>query len=220
MTQDPVIARALHDPLMSDPDLASVNPANAALGFVDSAALPVFAVNRETTDRAREALRLELLNDGPIPDLPAAEAGSGGKILGPMTGATELLAAVGAPPGCVDLIEENFAYAASLPRVAAVPPRGMVSQAGGVDAPGCRVRILRYQTAALPDDVLLFHYTRAVRAGLRAKRFATPGQSIAAFGGDGETMVAHVRMAANGLTGITLVYRAPSTARIRVADRP
>jgi len=36
LARDPVVARALHDPLMSDPDLASRNEANAILGQADS----------------------------------------------------------------------------------------------------------------------------------------------------------------------------------------
>jgi len=83
IAEDPVIARALHDPLMSDPDLASLNEANAAIGFPDSAALPVLAASSEDAQAAREALRLELLASGPIPDLPPVSEGPGGPPLGP-----------------------------------------------------------------------------------------------------------------------------------------
>jgi len=41
LASDPVVARALHDPLMSDPDLSARNAANALLGFADDTALPL-----------------------------------------------------------------------------------------------------------------------------------------------------------------------------------
>ena len=67
---DPVIARALHDPLMTDPDLASRNEANAAIGFADSGALPVIAATAEETRASQEAMRMALLEGGPLSDLP------------------------------------------------------------------------------------------------------------------------------------------------------
>ncbi|AUX69440.1 hypothetical protein CHX26_07990 [Porphyrobacter sp. HT-58-2] len=203
--RDPVIARALHDPLMSDPDLASRNEANAVLGFVDSDALPVFKATSREAQAARDALRLELLEGGTIPPLPQVQAGSG-KAPGPMTGAAQLLAMVGAPARCAAGLTEDFALAASLPPPAAIPPLAMVMQAGGSDAQDCRIRIIRYASAAPRADVLEYHHARAVRAGLEAVR---PGDSITARGTGAERLAVHVRTAPGGLTGVTLVYRAP-----------
>jgi hypothetical protein len=202
--RDPVIARALHDPLMSDPDLAARNQANAAIGFADSTALPVLPASSTDAQAAREALRLELLESGPIPDLPPAQEGKG-KTLGPMSGAADLLAAVGAPATCATGLKEDFALAAGLPPASALPPRGMVQQAGGSDAPGCRLRIVRYLTAAPREDVLQYHHARALRAGLASQR---QGDAITAGGKGAERLAAHVRAAPHGLTGVTLVYRA------------
>jgi hypothetical protein len=206
---DPVIARALHDPLMSDPDLASRNEANAMLGYADGSALPVLAANPETARAAREAARLELLEDGPIPNLPLPSGVTRGTTLGPMASAEELIAALGAPAACAARLKEDFALAADLPQVAAIPPQAMVVQAGGSDAKGCRVRIIRYQTPAAPEDVLQYHYTRARRAKLTAQRHAKPEDIIAATAKNGETLVVHVRPAMHGLTGVELLYRAP-----------
>lgn len=206
---DPVMARALNDPLMTDPDLASRNEANALIGFIDSSALPVLAATPQETQSAREAARLELLEDGSIPDLPAAQSGARGKKLGPMASADDLIAALGAPARCAALLKEDFAYAADLPAVASIMPRGMVLQAGGADNAACGVRIVRYTTAAAPDDVLQYHYTRATRAGLQASRHNRPEDIIAAKGKTGETLVVHLRSAAHGLTGVVLLYRAP-----------
>ncbi len=213
IAQDPVVARALHDPLMSDPDLASRNQANAAIGWADSNALPVLAGTRQTARAAREALRLELLEQGPIPDLPPPRKAAYGRRLGPLATAADLLAAVGAPTTCAARLDEDFALAANLPAAAAIPRGAMVVQAGGSDAKGCGLRIIRYHSHAAPDDVLLYHHARAVRADLQARRFAMPETSIAATGAAGEALAVHVRPGPNGLSSVDLVYHAPEKAR-------
>lgn len=213
IAQDPVIARALNDPLMSDPDLASRNEANAALGFPDSHALPVLAASSEDAQAAREALRIELRLGGPIPDLPPVTTPTGGpdvlRPLGPMAGPEELLAAVGAPASCARALRQDFALAASLPPAAAIPPGAMVVQAGGADARGCALRIVRYRSAAPRADLMQYHATRAARAGLGAAVFASPEDILVARGQRGEWLTAHVRPAAHGLNAVDLVYRAP-----------
>lgn len=209
IAKDPVIARALHDPLMSDPDLASRNEANALLGQADSNALPVIAATPEAARAAYEAARRELLAGGPIPDLPPPARGPRGKPLGPQASAADLLAALGAPATCAAKLREDFALAADLPPVAAILPQGMVMQAGGAEAKPCRIRIIRYATPAALEDVLQYHYTRAVRGGLKASRHTAPEDLIAATAASGETLVVHIRPAAHGLTGVDLLYRAP-----------
>lgn len=204
---DPVIARALRDPLMSDPDLASRNEAAAAIGFADSAALPVLGTSSGAAAAAREAMRIELLESGKLPDLPPASDAPGGALLGPMSGAEDLLAAVGMPGSCARGLKEDFALAATLPPAAAIPPRAMVVQAGGSDAKGCGLRIVRYLTPAAPEDVLQYHHVRASRAGLALTRHAAPGDSIAGKGKGPERLAVSLRKAPGGLTGVTLVYR-------------
>ena len=59
------------------------------------------------------------------------------------------------------------------------------------------------------EDVLQYHYTEALRGGLRVLRYAEPEDIIAATGEGGETLLVHIRPAANGLTGVLLIYHAP-----------
>lgn len=209
IAEDPVIARALHDPLMSDPDLASRNEANAAMGFADSNALPVFTATSEDAQAAREVLRLELLAAGPIPDLPPVSEGEAGPRLGPMAPASDLLAAVGAPASCAGRLKEDFALAASLPAAAAIPAGAMVVQAGRGEGKACRLTIIRYRSAAPRTDLLQYHITRAVRAGLGAALFASPEDTVIARGQAGEWLTVHVRPAAHGMNAVDLVYRVP-----------
>lgn len=210
---DPVIARALHDPLMTDPDLASRNEANAMLGQADSSALPVLRASPALTSAASNAMRLALLEGGAIPHLPSAQSAPRGPLLGPAAGGAALLKALGAPEACGARLREDFMLAADLPPVAAILPRGMVVQAGGADAAPCRIRIIRYVTPATIEDVLIFHHTLAVRAGMTATRHARPEDLIAATAASGERLVVHTRPAAHGMTGVDLLYMAPAKAR-------
>ncbi|PKP95547.1 MAG: hypothetical protein CVT75_01415 [Alphaproteobacteria bacterium HGW-Alphaproteobacteria-14] len=210
---DPVMARALNDPLMSDPDLASRNEANAVIGFVDSSALPVLPATSQQARAAREAARLELLESGSIADLPPSRDDPRDdprdRALDPMAGAADFIAALGAPASCAARLNDDFAFAANLPQVASIMPRGMVVQAGGADSAPCRIRIIRYQTAAATEDILQYHYARAVQAGLDAARHAVPEDIIAAVGKDGAMLVVHVRPGVHGLSSVDLLYRAP-----------
>lgn len=210
IARDPVMARALADPLMSDPDLASRNEANAALGFADSHALPVLAASAADIRAARDRMRLELLADGPIPNLPGAvKPGAGVTLLGPMASPEALLEAVGAPTTCASDLREDFALAASLPPLAMLPPQAMVVQAGGAETPGCTVRIIRYRIAASPEDVLQYHYAKARRAGLKSVRYAVPEDILRARGKGDQRLTVHARPAAHGLTAVDLIVRAP-----------
>lgn len=209
IARDPVMARALHDPLMTDPDLVSRNEASAAIGFADSRALPVIAARGDDASAARAAMRLELLEDGRIPNLPLPREQPRGRRLGPIASADNLIAALGAPASCAERLTEDFALAATMPDAAAIPPQAMVVQAGAAGTRSCRIRIVRYRTPAAPEDVLQYHYARALRAGLRPARYAAPEDILAAAGTNGETLVVHVRSGAHGLSGVDLLYRAP-----------
>ena len=208
LASDPVVARALHDPLMSDPDLSARNAANALLGFANDTALPLIPATPGAAQAAREAGRLELLAEGEIVPLPAPVAESG-PVLRAGAPAGDLLAALEAPESCAAALKEGFVWAADLPQVAAIMPHGMVIQAGGARGARCNLRIIRYQTAAAPEDVLEYHFTRAARAGLRPRRHAEPASGIAARGKDGAALVVAVRRAATGHTAVELLYLAP-----------
>jgi hypothetical protein len=208
---DPLVAAALHDPLMSDPDLSARNEANAVLGFAGDSALPLLPATPEAAQAAREAGRLELLADGGMPSLPEPVAAPG-TMPAPGGSAQDGLAAIGAPEACIAGLKEGFGWTADLPQAAAIMPHGMVVQAGGSDAAGCGVRVIRYHTAAPPEDVLQYHYVRAGRAGLEAQRHAPEGkgagESISGYGPTGEALLVILRKTASGFTAVDLYYLA------------
>lgn len=208
-TRDPLVARALHDPLMSDPDLSARNGANALVGAASGTALPLLPATPEAAQAAREAGRLELREGGEIAPLPVPVAPDGA-IPAAGAGAADLLAALAAPESCTAALGEGFGWAADLPQTAAIMPQGMVVQAGGADAAPCKLRIIRYLTPAAPEDVLQYHFTRAARAGLSPSHHAEDGRSgIAGRGKDGAALVVAVSTIATGHTAVDLLYRAP-----------
>ncbi len=202
---DPVIARALHDPLMTDPDLAWRSQANAIVSYADSSALPVLEATPQAAQQAREAARLALLESGAIATLPPSQPGSGGAALGSKSDIRGVLAALAAPAACGAAIRSGFALAAQFEGPAAIMPQGMVEWAAGSDAPGCRLRMVRYLTAASAEDVLIFHHTMASRFGLPVQRFDRPEAILSARGSNGEAWHVHVRAGPGGMSAVDLV---------------
>lgn len=203
---DPVVARALYDPLMSDPDLARRSEANAAIAYADQRALPILPATPDERQRARDALRDALQAGGAIPPLSPITAGSGGMALGGVATMADRLAAVGAPEACQKGASAGFDWAAKLAAPALIAPRGMAEEAAGSDAAACRLRAVRYLTATPLEDALIYHDTLAQRAGFSVKRYDQPEAIIAATGKQGEALRVHLREQTSGMTAVDLVF--------------
>jgi len=193
---DPYIARALNDPLMVDPDLSYRNEANAAITIGYDHALPSFKGSDEAASRARETARLELLEDGPIRDIPSPQSEPGPVSLAQAYGVHALLGAVDAPMDCRKDVAGSFTYAASMPDIGRVMPHGMVRLAAAVDQPGCQLRIVRYVTPVAADDALQYHYTMAERSALSPAYFSEPEKSLI-----GERRGTHLQVYARETSG-------------------
>lgn len=205
VSSDPLLARALNDPLMVDPDLAYRNEANAAITIRHDHALPLFEGSDEAAQRAREEARLQLLEAGSVLDLPDPAIGEGIGSLAGETTASGMINALGGPAACTQNLSEGFEWAAQLPEAAEVMPHGMVQQAAGGGANGCSVRLVRYLTPATIEDALEYHYNRAHRAQLRVERFSKPEQIVRASRGSIQFIV-HARPAPNNMSAVDLVY--------------
>lgn len=203
--RDPVIARALADPLMIDPDLAWINEANAAITFTDNHALPAFSPDPQAAARARDAARLELREDGTIEDLPAAQDLPKGQSLFDLPTLRDILSAAGAPEECGQGASDDLAWAAKMPKVASIMPHGMVQQGAGSDRPECAMRVIRYLTQTDAEDALQYHLTLASRAGLEVS-YKTGRSQLVKGERSGETMLADVSDAPSGLRMVTLVH--------------
>ena len=201
---DPYIARALNDPLMVDPDLAYRSEANAAITFGYDHALPSFKATEEAAGAAREVARLELLEAGPIPDLPLPSGSGAAQSLADRFGVEAVLDAVEAPARCRVDIKGDFAYAATMPDIARVMPHGMVRVAAAVNAPDCDLRLVRYVTPVAIKDALQYHYTIADRAGFEVGYHAEPEASLTA-NRRGTYLKVFARPASGDLTAVDII---------------
>jgi len=202
--QDPLLARALNDPLMVDPDLAWRNEANAVIAYRDGHPLPPFTASDGAAERARDAARAQLLENGPIPDLPDA-VGEGGVSLAELTDAGAMMEAVGSRSDCIEKLTGRLTWSTGLPPTSSIMPHGMVRQAAGADEGTCVVRVVRYLTPVGREDALEYHFTKADRQRFRIERFDLPEMQLRAERRD-QIIAVHVRDAAGGMTAVDVVH--------------
>ena len=201
---DPYLARALNDPLMVDPDLAYRNEANAAITIGYDHALPSFKRSDEATSRARETARLELLENGPIEDLPFASESPGPASLEEQFGVGAVLEVLQVPLECREDVTGDFAYAATMPNSARIMPHGMVRVAAAASQATCKMRLVRYVTPAAIEDALQYHYTIAKREGLEPAYYTQPEASLIADR-RGTHVQVFVRKTSGDLTAVDVV---------------
>ncbi|WP_296679053.1 hypothetical protein [Novosphingobium sp.] len=169
--RDPVIAGALDDPLMADPDLVGQNQGGAALtgGGPATAEIPPEKRSQDEINTARSAaLQAAGGKLDPAPDAAVT------------TGTSRLAGAVTAPliakalglgsAACRDAMDYTAVWAARLAAPFDVYPRGHVGQSAGSDAAGCRMRVVTFVTPVAPGDVVAFYSTRARTSGYRLER--------------------------------------------------
>ncbi|MEM6909113.1 MAG: hypothetical protein AAF494_10575 [Pseudomonadota bacterium] len=190
---------------MSGPDLAWINEANAALTRQTSQRLPQFSADPEKARLARATARFELLEGGPIRELPSAIQRSTTASIANFGSASAILNEAGGPQQCAQKMSNGLLWAARMPLTARLMPHGMVQQAAGSDEPGCEVRIVRYLTVVEAEDALQYHYNQAIRAGLATEYFSGT-QALLRAKGDDEALMVEASSGPNGLQTITLVY--------------
>lgn len=203
--QDPLLSRALNDPLMVDPDLAWRNQANAVIAMRDGHPLPPLETSGDMTNRAIEAMRFELLENGQIPPLPAASTSEGSPSLANLETAAEIVQAVGSRTDCIAAMDGDLQWSANLPPTSAIMPHGMVQQAAGVDQGTCVIRVVRYLTPVGVEDALEYHFAKADRERFRIERFTAPESQIRAERRD-QQLAVHVRKARGGMTAVDVVH--------------
>ena len=203
--QDPAVSGALNEQLMTDPDLARINPDNRALVGGGPAAAPIPLEDRspEAIARARaDAARLLGNNAARAPAPTGTPFGDAPRD----TPALAVLAALGrAAKPCADALEYGFAWAARLPAAMPIYPRGHAQDAAGTDRPGCALRAVTYVTPVPASEVADFYWTAAARAGLAAEHHPSgSGTAVVARKGQGSA-AAFIHARDDGLTEVDLV---------------
>lgn len=169
--RDPMIAAALNQPLLADPDLTGINMGGAALtgGGPATAPIPPDKRGKDEVDAAKEAA-LELAG-GRLDAVPAAASTKDLSRLAKAVTAPAIAKAVGVgTAACANALDYSAIWAARLVPPFEVYPRGHTGQSAGSDTAGCRLRVVGFSTPVSPDDVLAFYATRAKSAGFPLSR--------------------------------------------------
>lgn len=206
--RDPVIAAALADPIMADPDLASQNRGNSALqgGGPPSAELPPDKTGPEETERARAAA-LDLAG-GKLAPLPApSPALDASRLAGKLTPRAMAEALPELAKGCSESLELGFIWAARLPAALPVYPRGHARQAAGSDAKGCGLRVVGFVTPVPASEVLAFYATTAGKAGLTVAYRREGGDEVLTGKGKGLEFAIFARAFDKQQTEVVLISK-------------
>jgi len=199
---DPVVADALSDPLMTDPDLATQNRVGALLtgGGVPSAQIPLEVVSDEVRAAAK-ADAVSLLGGDPG-TAPAATGAGGAK-----AGDTALLTwrQNFKAEACASRVGWTFGWASKMPAAMPVYPRGHVQEALGNSENGCTIRALNFLVPVSAEDVLAFYNASARKAGFKPEHRAD-GDAHALIGKNGGAGFAvYVRPGPQGMSDVDLV---------------
>lgn len=198
---DAAVGEALGDQIMVDPALDGQNQARAGMtgGGAASAGIPPEQRSLEAVAAAiAEATKLA---GGSIRQAPAATTGPDK----PDTVTAGQLAAANPGASCADKVGYSAAWAARLPEVLAVYPRGHVQEAAGTDKDGCTLRVVNFVTPVGVSDVIDYYYTRLSAAGFDAEH-RSEGKDMVLGGSKGASAyVLYVRKRDDGLTEADLV---------------
>lgn len=204
--RDPVVAAAVNEPLMADPDLAGQNQGGAALtgGGPASAEIPPFKRSKDEIDAARAAAQQVLGKS--IPGAPEPEESMGTSRLDKAVSAPAIARALGVgSAACAERMDYSAIWAARLAAPFEVYPRGHVGQSAGTDQGGCRLRVVSFVTPVAAEDVAAFYAARA-KAGGYALRRTREGADDVLQGTRGATAYAvAVRPRDDKLSEVTIV---------------
>ena len=160
--RDPAIARALDDPLMTDPDLASRNEGAAAITVKIDSGLPLVEPDAEDVAAARaEAAGLTGDTAAAVP--PASGTA---EALPPRHTPADHLAVLADRTACRAKLDSSTIWAARMPPALPVYPRGATQAATGGEGKNCRVAAVVFTTPVPADEVVSFYWRRARSAGL------------------------------------------------------
>lgn len=202
---DAAASSALGDQIMVDPDLASQNQANSAVGAnYANGELPPEMRSPEAIGRAQAAAVNLLGGPGQVRKAPKAMEVSG-KL--PADSAYSTAAQIAARPGngdCTNKVNYTTQWAAKLPAAFPVYPQGAVQEAAGTDEDGCSLRVVTFLTPVPLSDVVDFYYTRAANAGYTLQHLKDGDDDVLAGVKGNASITVYARQNASGTTEVDL----------------
>lgn len=163
---DPALASALEDQIMVDPALTAQANGDAVRppGRAYSAPVPADNVAAAAQPPAPDASKL-------MTTPPPTKGDAIGAAEDSMTLA-ELAKTQGGAPGCAAKVQYSTAWAARLPRELPLHPQARVSEAAGVDAAACALRVVSFSVPGALQPTMDWYYTKAKQAGFSAEHQA------------------------------------------------
>ncbi|MFN4112744.1 MAG: hypothetical protein ACK4GD_02250 [Sphingomonadaceae bacterium] len=165
---EPAAARALNDPLMTDPDLVAINEASSALTGSNDHSLPLMIDTPEAVREAQDRAIALLGGSGSVPPLPAPGPLEEETQVSPLVMLDEVAARLAGAERCLASARYSAAWAARLPDAVPIFPRGATIEAMGSDAPGCALRAVRFRSPVPAEDLARFYFGKSREAGYRA----------------------------------------------------
>jgi hypothetical protein len=189
---DPLMAAALADQIMIDPDMVNRNGANQLASFADQdGSMP----RPDAGPEAAAAARAE-----------AVELVGGSSALRPVPEPAEGQAAPDAALArCAGQAQPGFRWAARMPASFPIYPRGAVLEAAGSDGENCSLRAASFATPVAVNDVLAFYATRASAAGYSVQHTSADGENVLSGGGPAGRLQVRVRPDDGGLVLVDLI---------------
>lgn len=200
---DPAITAALGQPILIDPDLVSMNDANAVAQVSDfDRSLPALDTGPDAVARARAAALDLLGGQSRLQSAPAARQADDGPLL---TAAARTIAKSGEADRCTSQVSNGMVWAARMPPAFPVYPMGAVQAAAGIDQRGCALRVVTFHTPVPPADVMDFYFTRATAAGFALDRVMQQGDDVLAGTHGKGALIVYARPLPSGATEVDLV---------------
>lgn len=205
--QDPAMLAALDEPILVDPDLVGLNQANQVASLSDgSGILPTVERGDKVVSAAR-AEALELVGgSGAMLSAPEATVSAYGA---PLENTLSAVARASASPGvsadCAQRMGYTMMWAARLPATFPIYPRGAVQEAAGIDAQGCALRSVNFETPVPPLEVIDLYYTLASAAKFSTRHVHQGGETMLSGGKRRASYAIYARELPNGNTSVDLV---------------
>lgn len=206
---DPIVQRALNDPLMIEPDLVSQNLGNSALEFDIGHPLPPENDGPASVLTAREEAFAELGGSSGLKNLPSV----GGEV---ELADAEAFDTVGRldrlalSRNCEAQLRFSATWVAKLPDRLQPFPRGSAKEAVGSASGNCRAVAALYLTPVPIEDVLRYHFSRLDEGGARSSYARGANWHSLSGSLDGGRYEITARELPSGLAEVGIAYLGPA----------
>jgi len=197
---DPVVAGALGDEIMVDPDLAGQK------GKAGDAAIELPSEQR--TPEAIAAAKAEALRlaGGAIQKAPDPESGDPGPLVnGAVTAAQVAASARTGKTDCAGKVEYSAKWATKLPEPLTIYPQAALREAAGTDGDGCKLRVVSFVTPVTAGEVIDYYYTRLRSHGYDARHMVEKEGHVLGGKKANASFLIYARKLGNDLTEVDLV---------------